>query len=120
MPLNDLLQHVPPAARYYYEPLDDDQNAVSYWSEAAAALGSLDETLNDCLYSYLDAEGDLVLESFINIPGPDIPVHAEMVSDVLVRTLSTWKQYYAELARTAPLDEPPTPAPATAPAAPSI
>jgi hypothetical protein len=53
---NDLLQHVPPAARYRYEPLNDDQNAVSYWSEAVAALGKFDESLDDCLYSHLDAE----------------------------------------------------------------
>jgi hypothetical protein len=53
---DDLLPHVPPAVRYRYEPLNDDQNAVSYWGEAAAALGEFDENLDDCLFADPDAE----------------------------------------------------------------
>lgn len=33
-----LLQLVPPAARYCRQPLADEQNALSYWSQAAEAL----------------------------------------------------------------------------------
>jgi len=62
MSLDDLFQHVPPAARYRREPLDEKQNALSYWSEAAAVLEPFDETLDEttdrCLWSHLDAEDD--------------------------------------------------------------
>lgn len=52
---------------------------------------------------YIDKDGDIALESFINIPGVKIPVHAEMVNDMLARTLNSWKQYYVELAKTVPV-----------------
>jgi len=58
MSQSNLLQYVPAEARYHYKPLDDEQNAVSYWSEAAAALGEFEENLHESLYGYLDDEDD--------------------------------------------------------------
>ncbi len=43
---------------------------------------------------YLDKEGDIVVDNAINIPGKSYPVHAEMVRDVLLRTISGWDRFY--------------------------
>jgi Putative bacterial sensory transduction regulator len=72
---------------------------------------------------YLDKDGDVCLESHLNIPGKDYPIHPELVHDLIYRTLLSWDAYYPELAKVIPL--PPlkakqaaTPAaPAPAPAA---
>ncbi len=43
---------------------------------------------------YLDKDGDVVVDNAINIPGKGFPVHAEMIRDVLLRTVSGWNQFY--------------------------
>jgi hypothetical protein len=45
---DELLDLVPTIALYHREPLPDDQNALSYWGEAAAALIEPDEDLLEC------------------------------------------------------------------------
>lgn len=47
MPVEDLLQYVPPIARYRRESLDDQMNALTYWDEAAAEMVPLDDALCD-------------------------------------------------------------------------
>ena len=46
---------------------------------------------------FLDEDNDLRFETNLNIPSPDVPLHAEMIFDALFRMLSSWKAYYAEL-----------------------
>ncbi len=43
---------------------------------------------------YLDDDWCLHLATNVNIPDPDIPVHAEMISDAVLRMNSVWKDYY--------------------------
>jgi len=47
MSVEELLQYVPELARYRREPLDDRENALSYWDEAAAGMVRLDDALYD-------------------------------------------------------------------------
>lgn len=47
MSVEELLQHVPPIARYQREPLEDRKNALLYWDEAAAGMVRLDEALHN-------------------------------------------------------------------------
>lgn len=46
---------------------------------------------------YLDRDTDVAFETFINIPGPNVPIHAEMINDMLRRNLTAWEEYYKEL-----------------------
>jgi len=46
---------------------------------------------------YLDADGDIVLESTLNIPGSEYPVHAEIIGDQILRMYSAWSEFYQEL-----------------------
>ena len=46
---------------------------------------------------YLDKDGDVVLESMINIPGKSYPVHSEFIYDLVYRTVTAWTALYAEL-----------------------
>lgn len=48
---------------------------------------------------YLDKDNDIAMESFINIPSRNVPVHADMVYDLLVRSLNAWSAYYLELSK---------------------
>lgn len=43
---------------------------------------------------YLDKDADVVVDNAINIPGKGFPVHAELIRDVLLRTVSGWNQFY--------------------------
>lgn len=43
---------------------------------------------------YLDEDGDIVLESMLNIPGNNYPVHAEIIGDQIVRMYSAWAEFY--------------------------
>jgi len=47
MSVEELLQYVPEIARYRREPLDDRENALSYWDEAAAEMVRLDDALHE-------------------------------------------------------------------------
>ncbi|MBC8875308.1 MAG: hypothetical protein H8E44_38280 [Planctomycetes bacterium] len=47
MSVEELLQYVPQIARYRREPLDDRENALSYWDDAAAGMVRLDDALYD-------------------------------------------------------------------------
>jgi hypothetical protein len=49
---------------------------------------------------YLDADGDIRLESFLNIPAEGVPVHPDLVYDLLVRTKTAWREYYRKLRQT--------------------
>ncbi|MBK8978927.1 MAG: hypothetical protein IPM29_23755 [Planctomycetes bacterium] len=40
---------------------------------------------------YLDSDGDLTLESNVNIPGADYPVHPEQIADLVIRTVYAWE-----------------------------
>jgi hypothetical protein len=40
---DELIDHVPPIARYRREPLEDDWNAASYWDEASKVMVELDD-----------------------------------------------------------------------------
>ena len=50
MPPDELLHQIPPIARHRRAPLDDRQNALSSWSEAAERMVELDDS---CLYEEL-------------------------------------------------------------------
>jgi hypothetical protein len=52
---------------------------------------------------YLDKDGDIVLESTVNIPGLETPIHAESVNDLLQRMLSAWKELHPEILKAAGL-----------------
>lgn len=43
---------------------------------------------------YLDEDGDIVLESMLNIPGDNYPVHAEIIGDQIIRMYSAWAEFY--------------------------
>jgi hypothetical protein len=58
MSLDDLLELVPSAARYRREELADEQNALSYWNEAAEALVTPDDQLLDHLLYGFEGEAD--------------------------------------------------------------
>jgi len=62
---------------------------------------------------YLDEDGDLVLETFLNVPGPKAPLQAEMVFDMLQRMAKAWQEYYERLKRTVPVEEQRREAPST-------
>jgi len=55
---------------------------------------------------YIDDDGDIRLETFLNIPSTTIPVHAELVRDLLVRTNAAWAEYYQTLAKSLSLPPP--------------
>lgn len=68
MSVEELLQYVPPIARYQREPLDDRNNALSYWEEAAAGMVRLDDTLHDELFAETDgASGSMIALTASNI-----------------------------------------------------
>jgi hypothetical protein len=68
MSVEELLQYVPPIARYRREPLDDRKNALTYWDEAAAGMVRLDETLHDELFAETDgASGSMIALAASNI-----------------------------------------------------
>lgn len=46
---------------------------------------------------YLDHEGDIAMESSINIPGKDYEVHTEVVIDQMYRMYSAWASFYQVL-----------------------
>jgi hypothetical protein len=46
---------------------------------------------------YLDSDGDVILQSDVNIPGQDYPVHPEMVYDLMSRMVLSWKELYPAL-----------------------
>jgi hypothetical protein len=41
--------------------------------------------------TFLDGDGDLWLDSNINIPGADYPVHPELIADAVIRTAYAWE-----------------------------
>ena len=43
---------------------------------------------------YLDEDGDIVLESMLNIPGNNYPVHAEIIGGQIIRMYSAWAEFY--------------------------
>ena len=49
---------------------------------------------------FIDTDGDIAMETFVNIPGADTPVHAELIRDIILRTNSVWSEYYKQLAAT--------------------
>jgi len=55
---------------------------------------------------YLDTDGDVALETYVNIPGATTPIHAEVVSDLLLRMNSAWGEYYKRLAGVVDLKKP--------------
>jgi hypothetical protein len=46
---------------------------------------------------YLDHDGDIAMESSINVPGKDYEVHAEVVIDQMYRMYSAWASFYQVL-----------------------
>lgn len=54
---------------------------------------------------YLDEDGDIVLESMLNIPGNNYPVHAEIIGDQIMRMYSAWAEFYQLLEEV--IDTPP-------------
>jgi hypothetical protein len=46
---------------------------------------------------YLDEDGDVAMESLLNIPGPEVKVHAEMVCNLLGHMHLTWEEYLPKL-----------------------
>ncbi len=46
---------------------------------------------------FLDADGDIAMESAINVPGEDFAVHAEIVIDQLYRMHGAWGEFFKEL-----------------------
>lgn len=46
---------------------------------------------------YLDKDGDITMQSSINVPGKDFQVHAELVADQAFRMYSAWQEFYATL-----------------------
>ncbi len=51
----------------------------------------------------LGKDGNLELATYIVIPSPEVPVHAEMVRDSLYRTTVVWGEFYAQMAKTVDL-----------------
>ncbi len=47
----------------------------------------------------IDPDGDLIFETWVNVPGEDAPMHAEAVRDAVIRLLSAWKDYSGQLRR---------------------
>jgi len=68
MPAEELLQYVPPIARYQREPLDDRKNALTYWDKAAVGMVRLDEAL----YNELVGENDETSGLTISISGSNV------------------------------------------------
>lgn len=60
--------------------------------QRAAALEALNTYQNDFWTPrvYLDEDGDLVLESSVNVPGEDFPIHPELVADAIDRMSGAW------------------------------
>ncbi|MCK4873735.1 MAG: hypothetical protein KAS72_13515 [Phycisphaerales bacterium] len=46
---------------------------------------------------YIDTDGDIALETSINIPAADVPIHVEMVRDHLLRMMNGWGDFYGML-----------------------
>ncbi len=46
---------------------------------------------------YLDKDKDVTMECLINIPGENIPIHAEMIYDAMTRMISAWEKLYKAL-----------------------
>ena len=55
---------------------------------------------------YLDTDGDVAMETYINISGAATPIHAAMVTDMLLRMNSMWGVYYKQLAGAVDLKKP--------------
>lgn len=47
---------------------------------------------------YITNDGFIAMQSSINVPGKEYQVHAELVRDILVRTVTFWNEYSKELA----------------------
>lgn len=45
----------------------------------------------------IDKDGDILLETFVNIPAQKVPIHAEMINDVMLRLLNGWGNYWEVL-----------------------
>ena len=50
-----------------------------------------ESTLNRII---IDEDGDLMFVTFINLPGPNVPVHAEQIYDAVCRLVIDWEAYY--------------------------
>jgi hypothetical protein len=82
---------------------------VSAWAEYHITPNHKDrekalETLNTYMSTkwvpyrvYLDKDGDVYMESMVNIPGASYPVHAEFVYDLVYRMVTAWTALYADL-----------------------
>jgi len=46
---------------------------------------------------YVDTDGDVCLETFVNIPGAEFTVHTELVRDAALRMAGAWQEYYGRL-----------------------
>ena len=53
----------------------------------------------------ISRRGNIVLETNLNIPSPDTPMHPEMVWDQMGKMALSWKSYYKELKDRVPLEE---------------
>jgi hypothetical protein len=47
----------------------------------------------------LGKDGNLELATYLIIPSPEVPVHAEMVRDSLYRMAAVWGEFYAQMAK---------------------
>jgi len=50
----------------------------------------------------IDEDGDLFFATTINLPGPMVSVHGEMVYDAVVRMVDEWQEYWPKLAADVP------------------
>ena len=44
--VDELLEHIPPVARYRCEPLEDGDNALFYWDQAASVMFEADDDVS--------------------------------------------------------------------------
>ena len=51
---------------------------------------------------YIDEDGDLALQTLVNVPGLEVPLHAEVILDALVRMNMAWGEYYPGLKKILP------------------
>ncbi len=77
MSVEELLQHVPPIARYRREPLDDRKNALTYWDEAAHGMVRLDEAL----YSELARENPDAYDSSLYVTQTNVDRFRQFLED---------------------------------------
>jgi hypothetical protein len=80
---------------YYYVP--DEKKTPAFRARILELNNRFSEEFWMPHRYYIDDDGDVVLESALNIPGPTYRVHAEMVYDLLVRTHTAWVKYLPEL-----------------------